>query len=148
MVEPFHDETFGPLWWDPLLDCLLGGIDWPPGLHTEVAIRLPDGDRDAGLRLAREGLAWLQAHESPARRAVATVLLTVYNDDWRQEDEPITEAEFVRRIELVRIWFEDDGSVLLSYDGRDLFDDRVIDAEFRADRSFGGAGLDDQRSRV
>jgi hypothetical protein len=56
MVEPIHDETFGPLEWDPLLDCWLGGIDWPPGLHTEVAIWLPDGDSPAGLRQAREGL--------------------------------------------------------------------------------------------
>ena len=91
---------------------------------------------------ARRG-GWMRAHETQARLAVATELLEDYNDAWRHEDEEITEAAFIRRIELVRIWFEDDGSLILSYDGRDLFDGRAIDGEFKADRSFGGAYLVD-----
>jgi hypothetical protein len=27
MVEPIHDESFGRLEWDPVLNCWLGGID-------------------------------------------------------------------------------------------------------------------------
>jgi hypothetical protein len=141
MPEPIHDETVGRLEWDPLLNCWLGGIDWPPGLHTEVAIWLADGDLAVGLRQAREGLAWLQRNEENARRCVASKMLEVYNDVWRDEDEPITEDEFVRRIDLVRIGFEDDGSLLLSYDGRDLFGGHVIDGLFGPDRSFRQATL-------
>lgn len=141
MAEPFHHEVFGWLKWDPVLSCWLGGIDWPPGLHTEVAIWLPDGDLDAGLRQARESLDWLRQNERGARLAVADEMVEVYNDVWRDEVEPITSAEFACRTELLRIGFEDDGSLLLSYDGRDMFGGHVIDGVFEADRSFSGGNL-------
>jgi hypothetical protein len=141
MVEPIHDGTFGRLEWDPVLNCWLGGIDWPPGLHTEVAIWLPDGDLAVGLRQARESLAWLQRNEEDARRCIAGAVLEVYNDAWRDEGEPITEDEFIRRTELVRVGFYDDGSLVLSYDGRDMFGGHVIDGDFGTDRSFRGANL-------
>jgi hypothetical protein len=141
MPGPLRDETFGLLEWDAVLNCWLGGIDWPPGLHTEVAIMLPDGDWDAGLRQAGDGLAWLMRHEEQARDAVAAKMVIVYNDAWRGEDEPITAAEFTSRTELVRIRFEDDGSLLLSYDGRDLFAGHVIDGAFGPDRLLSGATL-------
>ena len=141
MAEPFHDEMFGRLVWDPVLDCWLGGIDWPPGLHTEVAIWLPNGDLVAGLRQARESLDWLRQNEERARLAVAAEMAEVYNDVWRGEDKPITVAEFARHTELVRVGFEDDGSLLLSYDGRDMFGGHVIDGVFEADRSYKGSNL-------
>jgi hypothetical protein len=68
-------------------------------------------------------------------------MLKLYNDAWRDEDEPITEAEFMRRTELMRIGFEDDGSLLLSYDNGDMFGGHVIDGFFAADRSFRDAHL-------
>jgi hypothetical protein len=139
--ESFHDETFGRLKWDASLNCWLGGIDWPPGLHTEVAIWLPDGDLAAGLAQARASLDWLQEHEEQARTAVAGEMAEVYNDAWSDEGEPVTADEFARRIELLRIGFEADGTLLLSYDGRDMFGGHVIDGVFKADRSFGGATL-------
>ncbi|QEL14141.1 DUF2262 domain-containing protein [Limnoglobus roseus] len=141
MGEPLHDETFGRLEWDAVLKCWLGGIDWPPGLYTEVAIWLPNGDLAAGLHQARESLNWLRGHEEQARLAVAAEMVKVYNDAWRDEDEPITAAEFAGRTELARIGFEDDGSLLLSYDGRDMFGGHVIDGVFDADRSFSGGKL-------
>jgi hypothetical protein len=141
VIEPIHDETFGWLEWDPVLSCWLGGIDWPAGLHTEVAIWVPDGELAAGLRRARENLAWLKRNEENARRYVAGEMLEVYNDAWRDEDEPITEDEFIHRTELVRVGFYDDGSLVLSYDGRDMFGGHVIDGDFGADRSFRGANL-------
>jgi hypothetical protein len=141
MTEPIHDETFGRLTWDPLLECWLGGIDWPPGLHTEVAIRLPDDDLAVGLRRAREGLDWLRHNEEETRQLVAGKMLDVYNNAWRGEAGPVTEDEFTRRIELVRIGFEDDGSLLLSYHAGNMFGGHVIDGFFWADRSFRGANL-------
>jgi hypothetical protein len=141
MVEPIHDETFGQLEWDEVLSCWLGGIDWPPGLHTEVAVWLPEGAGTTGLQQARESLDWLKRNEQSARRCVASEMLVAYNDAWWGEDEPITEDEFVGRIELVRIGFEDDGSLLLSYDAQDMFGGHVLDGSFAADRSFRGANL-------
>jgi hypothetical protein len=70
--------------------------DWPPGLHTEVAIWLPDGDLAFGLQQAREGLAWLLQNEEHARRCVARKMLKVYNDAWRDEDEPITVVDVTK----------------------------------------------------
>jgi hypothetical protein len=141
VVEPIHDVTFGRLQWDGLLSCWLGGIDWPPGLHTEVAIWLPDGDQAAGLRLARESLGWLRQHAEQAHRRIAGDMVAVYNDAWRDAPDPMTVDEFVRGTELVRIGFTDDGSLLLSYDGRDLFGGHMIDGGFAADRSYRGANL-------
>ena len=141
MGEPIHDEVFGLLKWDDLLNCWLGGINWPSGLYTEVAIWQPGNDTVAGLRMAREGLDWLKANEEHARRCVAKEMLEIYNDIWRDEDEPISEDEFIRRTELVRIGFWEDGSLLLSYDGGDLFGGHVIDGDFGADRSFQRANL-------
>ncbi len=141
MVEPIHDETFGRLEWDPILNCWLGGIDWPPGLHAEVAIWLPEGDLAGGLRQARLGLDWLRRNEENARRCIASVMLEVYNDVWRDEQEPITQGEFIRRTELERIGFFDDGSLVLSYDGRDMFGGHIIEGDFGIDHSFRGADL-------
>lgn len=141
MAEPFHDETLGDLEWDPLLNCWLGAIDWTPGLYTEVTIWLPDGDLYAGLRQARESPDWLRPHEEQARLAVAAEMVEVYNHAWRYEDEPITKVEFARRSELMRIGFEGDGSMLLSYDGHDMFGGHVIDGLFEADRTFSGGNL-------
>lgn len=141
MADSLHDATFGRLEWDPLLECWLGGIDWPPGLHTEVAIWLPAGDAAAGLRQARDSLDWLRHHEQETRRAVAAEMTEVYNDAWRAEEEPLTADEFAHNIELLRIGFEGDGSLLLSYDAQDMFGGHVIDGVFKADRSFSGASL-------
>jgi hypothetical protein len=141
VVEPIHDPTFGRLDWDRLLDCWLGGIDWPAGSHTEVAIWPLAGDTAAGLRRARDGLGWLKQHEGPARLAVAAAMTGVYNRAWRGDGEPITAADLARRTELLRVGFQGDGSLLLSYDGGGLFGGHVIDGVFGADRSFGGATL-------
>jgi len=141
MSKPFQDATFGQLTWDAILNCWLGGINWPASLHTEVAIWLPENNLTVGLIQARESLIWLQHHEEDARRAVASEMVEVYNDAWSDEDVPITATEFSRRIELVRIGFFDDGSLLLSYDGHEMFGGHVIDGLFEADRSFSGASL-------
>jgi hypothetical protein len=140
MGEAIFNDVFGRLEWDREVGGWLGGIDWPPGLHTEVALWLGD-DVAAGFRLAREGLEWLQDHEGQARGEVAAEMLAVYNEAWADAEGPLTRAEFFRRLELVRIGFEEDGTLLLSYDAGDLFGGHVVDAEFGPDRSFRGAGL-------
>jgi hypothetical protein len=141
MAEAIHNDVFGRLTWDRELCCWLGGIDWPPGLHTEVAIWQPDEDVAFALRMAQDGLGWLRAHEESARRRVAWEMLGLYNEAWREEDEPVGEEEFAGRLELVRIGFLEDGSLLLSYDAGEMFGGHVVDGEFAPDRTFRGAGL-------
>jgi hypothetical protein len=141
VAEAIYNDVFGRLTWDSRLGCWLGGIDWPPGQHTEVAIWHPGGDVVAGLRTAVEGLAWLEAQEGHARECVTRHMLGVYNAAWRDEPEPMTEEEFRRRLELVWVGFADDGSLLLSYDPGDLFGGHLLDATFAADRTFRGANL-------
>jgi hypothetical protein len=140
MAEAFFNDVFGRLTWDHELGCWLGGIDWPPGHHTEVAIGQPE-DLAAALGMAREGLEWLRANEVYARRCVAGEMLGVCNKAWRDAEGPITADEFVRRLELVRVGFEEDGSLLLSYDSGEMFGGHVLDAEFGPDRAFRGATL-------
>lgn len=144
MVEPIRDATFGSLEWDGLLECWLGGVDWPPGLHTEVVIWQPDGDPAAGLQMARESFDWLKQHVEQAHRLVAREMVGVYNDAWRCEREPMTEDEFVLCTELVRIGFTEVGGLRLAYDSPDdpdLFGGHGIDADFKPDRSYDGATL-------
>jgi hypothetical protein len=141
MAEAIFSDVFGRLTWDHQLGCWLGGIDWPPGRYTEVAIWHPDTDVMAGLRLAGEGLDWLKDHEEHTRCCVAGQMLEVYNHSWREEVEPITEAAFLSRLELVHIAFEEDGWLLLTYDVGEMFARNVVDASFGPDRSFRGAHL-------
>jgi hypothetical protein len=68
-------------------------------------------------------------------------MLEVYNRAWRAEEGPITEDEFARRLELVRVEFGEDGSLLLSYDAGEMFGGHVLDADFGPTRAFRGASL-------
>ncbi len=141
MSGALYNDIFGRLTWDDEHGCWRGAIDWPPGLQTEVAIWQPGADVAAGLRTARDGLDWLQTEDEHALRCVAGQLLHVYNTAWRQDEEPLAEDEFIRRIELLWIGFGDGGELLLSYDDGGLFGGHIIDAEFGPDRSFRGARL-------
>jgi hypothetical protein len=141
MTHAIFNDVFGRLEWDNELGCWLGGIDWPPGLHTEVAIWHAGLDVPAGLRLAQEGLAWLHYQEAQARHSVAAAMLATWNESWRGEDDELSEDELAGQFELMRIGFVEDGSLLLTYDAGDLFGGQVVDGEFGPDRSFRGAGL-------
>jgi hypothetical protein len=116
MAEAFFNDVFGRLEWDGQLGGWLGGIDWPPGLHTEVVIWLPGDGVAGGLRVAGEGLEWLKAHEGQARRCAAEEMLAVYNEARQGAGGPLTAAELFRLLKLVRIGLEEDGSLLLTYD--------------------------------
>ncbi len=140
MGEAIFNDVFGRLEWDRELGGWLGGIDWPPGRHTEVVLWLTD-DVAASFRQAREGLEWLQDREGLARGQVAEEMVEVYNEAWADEEGPLTRTEFFHRLELVRIAFEEDGTLLLTYDAGDLFGGHLVDAEFGPDRSFRGADL-------
>src|SRR5687767_6921776 len=79
-------------------------------------------DVAAGLRSAAASFDWLKERDDDIRRWVADKLLHVYNSAWREEEVPLTEDEFVERIEPARVVFAEDGALLLTYDGgEDMF---------------------------
>jgi len=137
------NDVFGRLTWDNHYGCWRGSIDWPLDRQIEVALCQPGNDVAAGLRMACAGLDWLKSQEEEARRFVAGELVHVYNVAWREEAVPINEEEFSGRIELVRIIFEEDGALLLTYDPGEMFGGQYIDSEFGSDGSFRGARLAD-----
>jgi hypothetical protein len=142
MPARIHEEVLGPLEWDDEFGCWVGGINWPGELHTELLVCCPGGDVAAGLRQARDGLDWLTGNEEHARSCVAGEMCSIWNLAWRQADEErMSENEFTDFIELLRIAFLEDGSLLLSYDAGDLFGEHVIDADFNPERSFQSARL-------
>jgi hypothetical protein len=138
MAEAIFSDVFGRLTWDNHLGCWLGGIDWPLGRHTEVAIWQADEEVASALRRAGDGLDWLRTHEAHARLRIAAELAEV---DTSWQDEEAVWEEFSRCLELIRIEFDEDGSLLLSYNPGELFGGQVLEAEFGPDRSFLGAGL-------
>ena len=82
----------------------------------------------------------MRSYEEQARRCIAGEALEVYNDFWRGDEQPLTAEDFVSRIELVRISFEEDGSLLLSYDAQEMFGGHVLDGYFDATRTFRRSG--------
>jgi hypothetical protein len=143
VADTFDDATFGRLSWDGRLNSWLGGVDLTPDLYVEIKIPGTEADRFMGFPAARDGLAWLLAHEPDARQQVAAEMVELYNDSWRDEDEPITAEEFANRIELVWASLGEDGSVLLSYsDGpTSMFRGHLLDADFGPDKAYRGTML-------
>jgi hypothetical protein len=147
MAEAIFNDVFGRLTWDEQVGCWRGSIDWDPGGTVEVAIWHPGYDVPLGLRLAGDGLAWLQVHEDEARRLLAEEILEGCGDAWEEQEEfgeeAITAESIRRRLALVRIGFGEDGSLMLTYDVAELLAGQLVDAEFGPDRTFRGAYLVD-----
>jgi hypothetical protein len=55
-------------------------------------------------------------------------MVTTYNEAWRGEAAPLDADQLARRLELARIGFGADASMLLSYAAGDLFGGHVVDA--------------------
>jgi hypothetical protein len=83
----------------------------------------------------------LKHHEQRIRTKVAEQSVSIYNDAWRNQVEPISVDEFAHCIEILRVGFKDDGSLLLSYDAHEMFGGHVLDALFDAERSLRGVDL-------
>jgi hypothetical protein len=140
MRDPFSDAVFGPLRWDEGFLAWKGQLEWSPGLRVEVLLALGK-DRAAGLRVARESLDWVRAHEPQVRRLVAEDLSAWCSDFFRPED-PVGEARFLQDVELHQLRLEEDGSLWVLYHDGHLFGGHVFWAEFGADKAFRGTSVD------
>ncbi|MEM1262501.1 MAG: DUF2262 domain-containing protein [Pseudomonadota bacterium] len=92
--------------------------------RKDVAIRVdPDGEELATtLRLAKKFLSGLEGYDARAKQKVAEEMLQNYNDNWRQEHDPVLTAnQFIQKLTLVGMSFLGSDSVDFSYDDADMF---------------------------
>jgi hypothetical protein len=135
VISPIQDPIFGLLTWDSRIAHWKGEFAWLDGARVRFLIQAE------GLQAARSSLTWLRENEETARRCVSGKMLDRCNRDCSEEDEPMTEQEFLRRIRLTELSFEKDGAMELYYDDDGLFLGHAILAIFEPDRSFRDAGL-------
>jgi hypothetical protein len=138
MIE---DAILGRLLWDRDLQWWSGEIEFGPGQWVGVHVAPEDQDIREVLPRAHRSFAWVQEHEDFARRCVADKLLSLFNTHWSSEG-PISQEEFLERIELVEINFSAEGSIYLWYDGEDLFGGHLISVSFDPEGRFQRAGLE------
>jgi hypothetical protein len=142
MSQAFFNDVFGRLEWDDPLGCWVGAVELFPGREVEVALWNDPGDLLGGLRVAREGLDWVRSNEDYARGRAAREMVEEYNDYWREVGtKRLTALDLGHRLRLARVGFAEDGSLVLTYDGQDLFGGRLLDGEFDPDRNFRGTYL-------
>jgi hypothetical protein len=141
MSAAFYNDVFGRLEWDDRLEGWRGALDWPEDRSTEIMIWPPGPDVLAGVRMAADGLDWLKPYADHARWSVAREMMDVYNEEWQDGAGPITKGEVFHQLELVRVGFVEDGSLLLTYECGNLFGEHLVEGEFGPERSFRGAGL-------
>lgn len=90
----------------------------------EVRIHLdPDGESfEETLALARKFLSSLEVYDKKARSYVVETSLNSYNENWREEDEPIlTAEEFDKNLQLDGINFLSTDSVDFFYSENNMF---------------------------
>jgi hypothetical protein len=136
-----EDAILGRLIWEDRDRCWRGEVEFAPGQRVEVSIWPEGEDIREVLPRAHRSYAWIQQHEDFAQRCVAGRLLGLFNDRWNEEG-PITQDEFLERIELAGIDFLGDGAIELWYDdGDELFSGNAISVAFDAEGRFKRAGI-------
>jgi len=136
MAEAILNDVFGRLEWDERDGGWQGEVDWGAGMQVGVSIWQEECDLADVLRFACDGLAWLQSSEAYVRRGIASDMVGVYNSNWLDGDVPLSDDDFVGRIELLHIVFLEDGSLHITYDAGDMFDGQVIDAWVGPNRKY------------
>ncbi len=91
---------------------------------TEVTVCIdPDDEKlDITVGLAKRFLSNLEGYELKAKDKILKEMFDQYNEDWRQENEPVlTKEEFLQKLTLVQIWFSGADSVDFMYRDGGMF---------------------------
>ena len=142
--ETLTHPLFGELRW------LLDSSHWeaqftqPGGGRIDVTVAPEDEDRHAFLVRAAELLRWALDNERRIlREALRAQLLKLYNDGWRQEDEPELSAEaLANRLGWSMLAITaSDLPIELTYNPGDLFGGHTVVVEVDAQLRFRDAYL-------
>ena len=100
---------------------LLGSFEYKGQMVTINLDR--DGEpAERNLALARKFLTDLPLYENAALERLYEDCFSMYNDDWRVEEDPILDkAQFLNRFTLNHIWFLSIDSVDFFYDDDGMF---------------------------
>jgi hypothetical protein len=131
--ETITHPVFGELRWEVARSVWFTQVRDATGEWIDVSVEPGNGDRFACL----DGVADLysqamRAERQVLRTAVQKELLELYNDTWRQSDEPeLTTDEFMSRLGFTFIQIRTDfkSVVILSYGAGDLFGGHSVDVE-------------------
>jgi hypothetical protein len=125
-----RDDVLGVLTFDRTLSRYqagrsLGSVRYELTIETSTA---PDAVRDAATIKALRGVVTAVESGVPRYRQAATAkLFDVYNDSWRNDDEPrLTRTQFASRLTLDSVHVLPDGGIEVFFQDGDLFAGQVI----------------------
>jgi len=96
---------------------------------NEVTLTVsPDGEPiQKTLELARKFLIKLEKYEAKALDRVSKEYLSIYNEDWRNENEPtLSGADFLANLKLTHIWFLSTSNVDFYFSENGMFGNHTI----------------------
>jgi hypothetical protein len=122
-----EDSQFGRLVWDRAGRDFVGQTSWR-GRDVSLGLHVPARDeREGVLACARRLWARADAWEAGAREMMVAQLLERMNEGWLDDDEePITAAQFNRRVTLTHVSVSEGDGVELLFDDGELFGGHTI----------------------
>src|SRR4051812_2084794 len=107
MTERLAHPVFGELEWRPQESEWFTQYRLPSGIQLDVHVQPYSSDRYTFVEPAAQLFRWAPGNERTVlSEAITVYLLSLYNDGWRQEGEPVlSAAEFAAQMEwqLLRI---------------------------------------------
>jgi hypothetical protein len=136
------DEVLGMLTWNDQLDWWEGRTEMAPGHLIGISVSVEDETAPPTVEVeqARRVLLRLREREAEARLVAAEELLAIYNDEWN-DDDPISEEEFMARLTLDDLAVASDGSAELFYQDDNLFAGHTVLVSIGADGNFEDADI-------
>lgn len=118
----FHDPFFGTLTLDRRSNCYEARVLW----NNETPLLSLDADSEGNLAAIPQSVRDLWEDQASWNerllRCAVEHLLELKNDNWLDDDEePLTEEQFMSRMRLAEISMDEDGSFSFWYDDGDLF---------------------------
>lgn len=148
MAEPsekLSHPVFGTVEWLPRYSHWFAQLELPGGTALDVVIEPYDEDRHAFLKPAADLFGWAVANERRLfREAIQSYLLELYNEGWRQDDDPVLSAdEFAGQLEWQFLEISDSEVVPVDfgYDAGDLFGGHTVTVELDKELKYRGAHL-------
>jgi hypothetical protein len=144
--EYLTHPIFGSLGWLPEFAHWFTQLQLPSGERLDVTVTPEEEDeRFAFLPRAADLFEWALANERQSlAEAMKAELLELYNDTWRQGDEPVLSAEeLTARLEwqLLCVRASDSAAIEFHYEAGELFGYHGVVVEVGADLRFSNIDL-------